>query len=55
MSEAEKTEKTTFYLPTSLLREFKAECAKQGRTMTAVVRDLVEKWIQEQQTGVAGR
>ena len=39
--------RTNFYLPESLRREFKAECAKAGRDMSDVLRELINRWLME--------
>jgi len=36
---------THYLLPEDLLRAFKGECAKEGRTMTAQITILIKKWL----------
>ena len=39
--------RTTIRLPEELHRRVKAKAALQGTTITAVVREYLEKWIEE--------
>ena len=39
--------KTTIRLPEDLHRRVKAKAAMQGRTITAVVREYLERWVKE--------
>lgn len=39
--------KTTITLPEELHRRVKAKAALQGTTITAVLKELLEKWVKE--------
>jgi hypothetical protein len=39
--------KTTITIPEELHRRVKAKAALQGTTITAVLRDLLERWVEE--------
>ena len=39
--------KTTIRLPEDLHRRVKAKAALQGTTITAVLKELLEKWVEE--------
>jgi predicted DNA binding CopG/RHH family protein len=39
--------KTTIRLPEDLHRRVKAKAALQGTTITAVLQELLERWVQE--------
>jgi len=41
--------KTSFDLPKELLQKFKTTCAKVDRYMNEVVRELMNKWLIQQQ------
>ena len=43
--------KTTIRLPEELHRRVKAKAALQGTTITAVVREYLEKWVEEDPPG----
>ena len=42
-----KEHRTTIRLPETLHRRVKAKAALQGTTMTAVVREYLERWVEE--------
>jgi len=46
MSEIEER-KTTIRLPEELHRRVKAKAALQGTTITAVVKEYLERWVEE--------
>jgi len=43
----EKLHKTGFYIDAKLWYEFKSLCAKEGRKMSDVINEELEKWINE--------
>jgi len=46
--------KTSFDLPKELLQKFKTTCAKVDRYMNEVVRELMNKWLIQQQNKEVG-
>jgi len=42
--------KATWYVEDATLREFKAACALAGRDQSDVIREIIRRWITEQQT-----
>ena len=47
MSEAENQVFVRGRVPESVRARFKATCALEGRDMSEVLRELIEKWLQE--------
>ena len=48
ITQAEMSEqRTTIRLPEDLHRRVKAKAALQGTTITAVVREFLERWVEE--------
>jgi predicted DNA-binding protein len=45
----EEERKTTIRLPEELHRRVKAKAALQGTTITAVVREYLERWVVEEE------
>jgi hypothetical protein len=53
--EERPTSKLTVMIPYTLRRRFKAACVEADTDMSEVVRKCIERWLQEQKTGVAGK
>ena len=47
MSEAENQVFVRGRVPESIRARFKATCALEGRDMSEVLRELIEKWLEE--------
>jgi hypothetical protein len=41
--------KATWYVSEDDKRELKAECARQDRDQSSVIRELIRRWLREQQ------
>lgn len=55
MSEAEKEVFIRGRVPESVRARFKATCALRGRDMSDVLRELVEKWLADNETSAPTR
>ena len=50
MSEAEKPVFVRGVVPESVRARFKATCALEGRDMGNVLKELIEKWLEERES-----
>lgn len=55
MSEAEKEVFIRGRVPEAVRARFKATCALRGRDMSDVLRELVEKWLADNETSAPTR
>lgn len=55
MSEAEKPVFVRGLVPESVRARFKATCALEGRDMGNVLKELIEKWLEERESGSQGK
>jgi Arc/MetJ-type ribon-helix-helix transcriptional regulator len=47
--ESKPMTRTNFYLPEETRRKLKAQCALEGRDMSDVVRELINRWLRERE------
>lgn len=55
MSEAEKPVFVRGRVPESLRARFKATCALEGRDMSDVLKELIEKWLEENEKSLPAK